>query len=281
MKQYFLYLLIFFTCSTFISQYCCYQEIIQNNALIWKQNNIETLTNPDHLQTIIDIILLSYQLGQESCSMILAKLSIEEEVLKIYTPSLIDSWQTNMQALTNDTSKIELALETMKISQQKIKLIFETIKLTMSRLIQINPQPTQALISHLKDGLILWTKQQCKLENEIDIIQQDFLTATSTISDLKTLFTTTIQNPEFKNNQLKQAVGCVSKSYKDIENFFSHFVKLRKKTIHEMNQFFTLFFKIYYNIAYNIAKENNFTNLKTIAYEEAKLPNPDAIFCLN
>jgi hypothetical protein len=280
-KQYFLYLLIFFTCSTFISQYCCYQEIIQNNALIWKQNNIETLTNPDHLQTIIDIILLSYQLAQESCSMIIAKLSIEEEALKIYTPSLIDSWQTNMQTLTNDTRKIELALEIMKISQQKIKQIFEAIKLTMSRLIQVNPQPTQTLISHLKDGLILWTKQQCKLENEIDIIQQDFLTATSTISDLKTLFTTTIQNPEFKNNQLKQAAGCVSRSYKDIESVFSHFIQLRKKTICEMNEFFTLFFKIYYNIVYDIAQQNNFTNLKTVAYEEPKLPNPNAIFYLN
>jgi hypothetical protein len=186
-----------------------------------------------------------------------------------------------MQTLTNDTRKIELALEIMKISQQKIKQIFEAIKLTMSRLIQVNPQPTQTLISHLKDGLILWTKQQCKLENEIDIIQQDFLTATSTISDLKTLFTTTIQNPEFKNNQLKQAAGCVSRSYKDIESVFSHFIQLRKKTICEMNEFFTLFFKIYYNIVYDIAQQNNFTNLKTVAYEEPKLPNPNAIFYLN
>jgi len=278
LKQHFIFSLIFFICLTFISQYCSYQEIIQKNALSWKENNLETLNNPDHLQTIIDIILLSYQLTQESCTMIIAKLLIEEEVLKIYTPSLIDSWQTNMQVLTNDTSKIEQALETIKISQQKIKQTFETIKLTLSRFIQIHPQPTQTLISHLKEGLILWTKQQCKIESEIDIIQKDFLAATSTISDLKTLFTITIQSPEFKNNQLKQAVGCASKSYKDIENAFNLFIKLHKKTMYEMNQFFTYFFKIYYNIVYDIAQKNNYTDLITIAYDQKKLPLPDAIF---
>jgi hypothetical protein len=183
-----------------------------------------------------------------------------------------------MQVLTNDTSKIEQALETIKTSQQKIKVTFETIKLTLSRFIQIHPQPTQTLISNLKDGLVLWTKQQCKIEHEIDIIQKEFLAATSTINDLKNLFTITIPNPEFKNNQLKQAVGCVSKSYKDIETVFGHFTKLRKKTIYEMSQFFTYFFKTYYNIVYNIAQENSCIGFTTIAYNQEKLPLPDAIF---
>jgi hypothetical protein len=263
-----------------MQQYCSYQEIIEKNALIWKDSNLETLSNPDHLQTIIDIILLSYQLAEESCAMIIAKLVIQEEILKIYTPSLIDSWQTNMQVLTNDTSKIEQALGTIKASQLKIKQIFETIKLTVSRIIQINPQPTQTLIFNLKDGLVLWTKQQCKIEHEIDIIQQEFLAAISTINDLKNLFTITIQNPEFKNNQLKHAVGCISKSSKDIETVFGHFTKLRKKTMYEMSDFFIYFFKTYYNIVYDIAEKNRFFEIKTIAYNEEKLPLSHAIFGL-
>ena len=210
--------------------------------------------------------------------MVISKLIIEEEILNIYTPSLIDSWQTNLQVLNNDISKIEKAVEAMKINQQKIKHIFKTIKLIASRFIQVHPQPTQTLISNLKNGLILWTKDQCKLESEIDTIQKEFSIAISTINDLKNLFTITIQNPEFKNNQLKQAAGCVSKSYKDIETVFGHFTHLRKKTMYEMSDFFNYFFKTYYSIVYDIVEKNNYTQITTLAYNQNKLPLPYEIF---
>ena len=267
------YVLMFWICilAMFnLYQYGSYQEIIQKNAFIWKKTYIDSLSNQDHVKTLIDILLLSYQLIQESCTMIIAKLTIQEELFKIHTPSLVDSWHTNMQVLNNDTTKLEQALQNIKISQTKFKTLFDKIKLIANRLLQLNPQPTQILINDLKQGLLAWTKEQSAAKIEIDMIQQEFLSAIITITDLKNIFSETLQNSEFKNNQLKQAAGCVSKSYKDIESVFDHFTKLRKNTMFEINQFFNYFFKTYYAMIYDVAHDN---------YENSQpLPHPDEFF---
>ncbi len=250
-----------------------YQEIILKNAFLWKKTYIDTLSNPEHTKTLVDILLLSYELAQESCSMIIAKLTIQEELFKIYTPSLIDSWQTNMQVLNNDTSKLEQALEVIKKNQINFKNILEKIKLIANKLLQIDPQPTQIFIHDLKQGFLAWSKEQTSAELEITLIQQEFVSAISTMSDLKNVFSNTLQNSDLNNNHLKQAVGYVSKSYKDIETVFDHFTKLRKTTMHEINQFFNYFFKTYYSMIYDIVENNN----KNQNYIE-KLFHPNEIF---
>ena len=126
MKYIVMLLFIFFTMQ--ICSHSNYEQIIEQHAQEWKNSYIETLTNPDHLQTLIDVILLSYQIAKESCTMILAKLIIQEELLNIYTPSPSDSWNTNMQVVNNDTSKLEQALETIKRSQLNFQQIFNKLK---------------------------------------------------------------------------------------------------------------------------------------------------------
>lgn len=254
-------------------QYGSYQDVIQKNASIWKKTYIDSLSNPDHITTLIEILLLSYQLAQESCTMIIAKLTIQEELFKIYTPSLTDSWQTNMQVLNNDTTILEQAVQVIKISQTNFKILLEKIKLIANKLLQINPQPTQILINDLKQGLLAWTKEQSATKTEIDLIQQEFLSAITTMTDLKNIFSETLQNSEFKNNQLKQAAGCVSRSYKDIETVFDHFIRLRKTTMYEINQFFNYFFKTYYAMVYKIA-----CNDPKIQENMELIPHPSQIF---
>lgn len=270
------YVFIFWICILSLLnlyQHGSYQEIILKNALLWKQTYIDTLSNPQHTKTLVEILLLSYQLAQESCSIIIAKLTIQEELFKIYTPSLIDSWQTNMQVLNNDTTKLEQALEVIKTNQTNIKNLLEKIKLIANRLLQIDPQPTQIFIHDLKQGFLAWSKEQTCAEVEINLIQQEFLSAISTMTDLRNVFSNTLQSSDLKSNHLKQAVGYVSKSYKDIETVFDHFTKLRKTTMHEINQFFNYFFKTYYSMVYDII-QNDYKNHNTMG----QFLHPDEIF---
>ena len=191
-----------------------YEQIIHQHALEWKKSYSNTLDNPNHLQTLLDVILLSYQIAQESCSMMLAKLTIQEELLKIYTPSLNDSWHTNMQAVNNNTSNLELALQTIKTSQEHLQSIIYRFKIVAPRIIQINPQPTQTLISDLKHSLMIWGKQQHEITKSLDCLQQEFTTAIATISDVKTMLDIIEHAPELKNCHLKEAAGYIAKSNK-------------------------------------------------------------------
>jgi len=255
-----------------------YQQSIHDHAQQWKQTNMQLLGNPTHVQTLIDIILLSYQVAQESCQMIIAKLIIQEELLKIYTPSLIDSWQTNLQVIHNDTSKIEQSLGVIKQSQNNLAILFDKLKSVGPNLLQINPQPTQTMIANLKQGLLTWTMQQDDITDNIDKIQTEFTTAIANIADVKTLFSITLQSPELKKTQLKEAAGCVSKTYKDIEIVFDHFTKIRKTSMYRIKRFFTCFFQNYYTILYDILTPTQQLQLKTVATPSEKLPLPHEFF---
>jgi len=258
-----------------------YEQTIQDQAQIWKETYVTTLTNPIHMQTLIDIILLSYQLARESCHMTIAKLILQEELFKIHTPSLIDSWQTNMQVLQNDTTKLELALTHVKICQQRFGEIFDQLKLVATRLIQINPQPTQTLITDLKKSLLAWTKQQHEIALQIDEVQHEFTAAIATITDIKNFFSITLHTTELKKTHLKEGAGCVSRSYKDIESVFDHFTKIRKTSMYKFEQFFTFFFKTYYTTLYKMLPEDQVHQYQTIALDCSKLPLPDDFFTIS
>lgn len=259
----------------------CYEQTIQDQAQLWKESYATTLINPSHIQTLIDIILLSYQLARESCHMTIAKLIVQEELLKIHTPSLIDSWQTNMQVLQNDTTKLELALSKVKNCQQQFGATFDQLKLVAGRLIQINPQPTQTLISDLKKSLFAWTKQQQDLASQIDEIQDEFTAAIATITDVRNFFEITLHTAEPKQTHLKEAAGCVSKSYKDLESVFDHFTKIRKASMYKFEQFFTCFFKTYYTTIYEMIPQDQIEQYTTVALANESLPLPDEFFTIS
>lgn len=273
--KHFLFLLV---CSLHISANNNYEQIIHHHAQAWKKSYIETLQDPYHLQTLIDVILLSYQIAQESCTMMLSKLIIQEELLKIYTPSLNDSWHTNLQVIHNDTSKLEQALETIKNSQTTFQTIFFKLKNIAPRIVQINPQPTQTLIQDLKHSLMIWGKQQHEIKTELCCLQQEFCTAIDTISDIKVMFETMGHAPELKNCHLKEAAGYVAKTNKDIESVFAHVTQIRKTSILKIQTFFATFFQIYYRMMYDLLTPEQQASFTTFATQDSKLPNPDAFF---
>lgn len=257
-----------------------YEQIINHHAQAWKRSYMDTLGNEHHLQTLMDVILLSYQMAQESCTMMIAKLTIQEELLKIYTPSLNDSWHTNLQVINNDTSKLEEALENIKQSQRTLQNIFYQLKTVAPRIIQINPQPTQTLISDLKHSLMIWGKQQHEITEHLGYIQQEFSSAIATISDMKIMFDTMGNLPEFKNCHLKEAAGYVAKSNKDIESVFAHVTQVRKLSILKIQNFFTTFFQTYYSMLYDLLTPEQQNSLITLATSDGKLPCPDAFFAI-
>jgi len=255
-----------------------YKQTIRDHAESWKQMHIETLQNPHHLQTLIDLILLSYQIAKESCHMMIAKLTIQEELLKLYTPSLVDSWQTNMQVIHNDTSKIEEALTEIQNSQELFQSIFQKLKIVGQELIQINPQPTQTIIDDLKEALLIWAKEQQEFAQKLNLIQAEFTTAIISINDIKMLFETTLQQQELKKANLKNAANSISKAYKDIESITDLVTKIRKENMSEIKFFFSEFFKIYYSMLYKMIPNNQTFAYKTLATEDGHLPYPDLFF---
>ncbi|OGB86102.1 hypothetical protein A3J41_00110 [candidate division TM6 bacterium RIFCSPHIGHO2_12_FULL_38_8] len=274
MKQYFF--ITFLTLQLYA--HADYEQIINHHAHAWKKSYGATLDNTAHLQTLIDVILLSYQIAQESCTMMLAKLTMQEELLKIYTPSLNDSWHTNMQVINNDTSILENALDAIKQSQATLQNIFNQLKTVAPRIIQINPQPTQTLISDLKHSLMIWGKQQHEITAQLCCIQQEFSSAIAMISDIKLMFDTMGNTAELKNCHLKEAAGCVSKTTKDIESVFAHVTQVRKISILKIQTFFTKFFQTYYTMLYQLLTTEQKYNFITLATDDKKLPHPDAFF---
>lgn len=255
-----------------------YEKIIEQHAQNWKTSYMQTLQDQDHLQTLIDVILLSYQIAQESCTMMLSKLIMQEELLKIYTPSLNDSWHTNLQVISNDSSKLEQALDAIKVSQATFQIIFAKLKNVAPRIIQINPQPTQTLIHDLKHSLMIWGKQQHEITAQLCCLQQEFSSAIATISDIKIMFETMGHAPELKNCHLKEAAGYVAKTNKDIESVFAHVTQIRKTSIVKIQSFFTTFFQIYYQMLYDLLTPEQQANFSTLATSDLKLPHPDVFF---
>lgn len=251
-----------------------YHENIEQNAHIWKKTYIDTLSNSHHTETLIDLILLSYFVAQESCKMILAKLTIQEELCNIYTPSLSESWQTNMQISKNDTKKLEYAVESIKQSQIAFQELFSKLKIIGPQLLQVNPQPTQTLITDLKSSLISWGKKQQEVTDQLMLVQNEFSLAIATISDIKTLFDTDFH----KHVHLKEAAQYVSKTYSDIESVMAHLTKIRKESIKKIELFFSMFFKTYYSEIYNSLSIQQRQSFSTLATSSGKLPQPDAFF---
>lgn len=275
--KYFALLLALF-CSLHLHAHMQYEQIIELQAQEWKKSYLETLTNPQQIQTLIDVILLSYQIAQQSCIMILAKLTIQEELLKLYTPSLNDSWHTNLQVIHNDTSKLEQSVEIIKQSQATFQKIFSKLKSVGPRIVQINPQPTQTLITDLKHSLMIWCKQQHEFSSQLDMVQREFSLAITTISDIKIMFETMVHAPELKHSYLKEAAGYVAKTNKDIESVFAHITQIRKTSVVKIQSFFDTFFQTYYSMLYNLLTPEQQTALTTLACEDEKLPLPDAFF---
>ena len=279
MKLVFNLLIILTICyANLISTKSEFSDSFENSAYDWKTAHIDTLSDTHHLEILIDMILLSYQITKESCHMVKTKLIIQEELLKIQTPSISDSWQTNMKVCNNDTTQLEHAIDSIKKSQTIFQEIFNKLQTVGPHLILIDPQPIKKLITDLKTALITWGKRQHEITTELGLIQNEFMSAIATISDIKILFETAFHTSSLKHNHLKKAAGCVTKTYKDIEGAIGHLTKVRKDSIDKLELLFSLFFKTYYSIIFQSLTSQQKMYFVTKATPDGKLPLPDAFF---
>lgn len=239
-----------FLTNTIVPIESLYQDAIKQSALEWTNKYIEN-HNSLETKTIIDLLFLSYQIVTESCKMVLAKFTMQQELFKIYTPSFIDSWHENLQFHQNDTKKLETALATIKSSQTNLEHIYEQFKKLIPHILKMNPQPTQTLIIDLKNLLLTWVKDQQLLTDQLIGIQQEFSDAIGNISDFKNLFQTVSQTQEIKHVYLKEAASFYAKTYKEIDLATDHLVGLRITGIVKIQQFFECFFKTYYVTIHN------------------------------
>lgn len=254
-----------------------YQKNIIKKSEVWTEQYIST-ASLEETETIIDLLLLSYQIVKASCNMIVAKFTIQQEAFKIYTPSFIDSWHDNLQINQNDTTKLESALFTIKDAQKNIKNIYENFRKLLPKIVKINPQPTQTLILDLKNLLVDWGKHQESIPNELLSVQQEFKQAIATISDIKNFFTAVSQSPNLNHTYLKEAAGFFSKTYTDIDGVIKHLTNLRIQNIFKLEDFFKNFFESYYSSIYNTLTDQQRQQSTILATNDQKLPLPSAFF---
>lgn len=255
-----------------------YQQFIQEHAKLWTENYLHQFNTQNHKKLLIDIILLSYQIAEQSCSMMLAKLIAQQELVHLYTPSLTDNWHTNLQAIKNDTSQLLQSVTNFNQAQHNIEQIIETFKKIGPNIIQIDPQPTQTLINDLKQALLIWGKQQHDLTEELCLLEEEFIFATNAIADAKQMLQVLENIQEFKHSHLKQAAGYITKTNKDLEFVLSHVTQIRKTNIIKIQEFFVCFFKTYYQQLYNNLTYDEQTHLETTALGHIKIPPPDGYF---
>lgn len=265
-------------CTLALSNQQPYEDVIKQNALSWKASHINETSPEKDIQTIIDALLLCYQIAKESYIMILAKLSIQEELFKIYTPSLFDTWQDCILVEHNDFTIIDQSLTRMKQSESVFCAIFQKFKTLARNLIKMDALPTQTLIADLKNSLIAWSKHQQHITDQLVDIQDEFTLAIATISNIKTIFETMFTSEEINHGHLQEAAGFVSKTYKDIENVIRHLTTVRKESMYKIDEFFITFFKTYYSMIYYELSEEQRSSLSVLATEDNTLPQPDIFF---
>lgn len=241
MIYYLIVIIPFIYCSLFP-----YEQFIELQAHMWAKDCQNELQ--ENGTTIVQIIELSKQISILSCLINSAKNRIQQEVLKIYTPSLSDTWQQNLQAIQNDVSAIMLQLECIQDYQTKLERIICQLKDLVPIIIQQNPLPIQHFIADLKISLLFWIKQQEPFQTELKNITIEFEEALHAIVHIKSLLTSIFQEESLKNHHLKEAAGSLSKTHHNIDFVIEHIAKTRLNMLERLQQFFIVFFNTYERI---------------------------------
>ena len=254
-----------------------HQKLICQQAKQWTNEYIQQSHNNQTTETLIDLLLLSYQVVDISCTMILAKLQLQEEILYIKTPSPLDSWQEHMQTELNDTSLLEEAVTTIKQSQETLHEICQKFKLLASQLVHINPEPTQKLIAAIKTNLLIWGSYQTEIPNEFKQVQASFNQSVEQVHDITELLTKISQTPE-NLTHLKKAINFFSSTYKSIDLSINAFIQMKKNCIIKLHNFFTIFFQTYYCTIYENILVEDIALLRLHSTDDHKVPAASSFF---
>ena len=254
-----------------------YHAMIQPSITIWQDKCIEQLSTQE-IVTIADMLLLSYQVVQASVTMAQARLVIQEELLKIVTLSINDTFDVQMKVQKNDLSTMKNAITTIEQAQEKMKFAYESLKNFGPLLVNIDPTSIQLFISNLKDIMLTWVKTQQKTIVDLKSIKQEFIVTIETFSDAINLFDTIIATDSIEHSQLLQGANSLTGMYKNTENIFANLTLVRQESIENFSNLLMLYFKYHYQILYDQLERRDYTQCKFITMQNHKLPEPEQIF---
>ena len=222
-----------------------YASYIQHKAQVWRSTCQEHLATPQAVDNIVIIITLSKDITIQSCTICLAKNHIQQELLNLYTPSLSDSWQKNLQATKNDISIMQQELLVIAECQSRLESILEQLQEQAPIIIQHSPLPIQLFIADMKSALLYWLKEQEPIDHELDGVRIEFEEALNAIVHIKSILSSIFQETYLQNHHLKQAAGSLSKTHHDIDFVIQHITQIRHEMLVKLQEFFITFFNTY------------------------------------
>lgn len=272
--------LLFFHCAFFAQSENDLDTVMQSYVATWQDTYVSQLTVQE-IVTITDMLLLSYQVVEASVAMSQARLVIQTELFNIVTLSINDTFDAQIQAQNNDLTLIKGSVATIEQAQEKIKFACNALKTFGPLLVNINPTAIQVFISNLKNVILNWAKMQHGTMNQLNDLQQELVTTTQCLANVKKIFEaiTTATEP-VEHNKLLQGANGITDFYKNCENMFANLTIIRKDSIASFNKLLTLFFKNHYQILYNQLKLVNQDHIKLLATSHHTLPEPEDIFIL-
>jgi len=254
-----------------------YHAMIQPCIATWQDKCIEQLSTQE-IATIADMLLLSYQVVQASVTMAQARLVMQEELLKIVTLSINDSFDVQMKVQKNDLSTMKNAITTIEQAQEKMKYACDALKNFGPLLVNIDPTSIQLFISNLKDIMLTWVKTQQKTIVDFKNIKQELVETIDIFTDATNIFDTIIATEVIDHSQLVQGAHSLTEMYKNTENILANLTLIRQESIENFSNLLMLYFKYHYQILYDQLERRDYTQCKLITMQNHKLPEPEQIF---
>jgi len=251
-----------------------HESLIQPYANEWNNRCITQLSTQDII-TISHTILLSYEIVQASLIMSQARLIIQEELLKVITLSINDTFDVSVHAQNNDFTKMKRAISDLEQGQEQIKSTCVNLKTFLPLLISIDPSTIQLLISNFKSIILHWVKTQEHILNHLESIKNELSSTSDLFIHVNNMFQSIITTDPIEHSQLLQGANSITHMYNKIENTIAHLTTTRQQGVTELDTLLTLFFKYHYEILYN-QLEQQYENAQIVSYES--LPSPDHIF---
>ncbi len=254
-----------------------YAPTMESYIHAWESNCINHLTH-EEIITITEIIILSYEIFQASIIMAQTKLNIQLELFTIATLSINDSFDMILQVQNNDLTKIKSYLETIEKSQEKIKKTCDIFKNFGPLLVNIHPITIQTFIENLKNIIFDWIPSQDQMIKNFKSLQESLLEKTILLNSIEDIFTTITHTYPKDLKLILEGTNILSENYKNIEQEFADFTKIRKLGIDHINTLLTLFFKYHYEILYNHIQKHQSENIILSANAIYKFPEPHQLF---
>ncbi len=254
-----------------------YQDLIKSSAQQVHQVCIEKLST-DEIISIVDMLLLSYQIVQASVTMSQARLTMQKELLNIVTLSINDNFDVHIQAENNDLTNIKQAIELIEQSQEQIKSAYGKLKKFGPIVINIDPCIIQMFIANFKNVTLTWAKNQHTTIAEYDLLQDEIMKSMQAFAPIKSVFNNIASSKTIDQSQLLHGTNNLTDMYSNIEDVVAHLTHIRQKSLANFNEILIAYFKSHYQILYNHLHHKAALKFAISTIENHQFPDPEKHF---